>query len=284
MQVQERIPPYLPPRMQQWSPDTRVHGDLNNVFSREAFHNIQERGYQLGSLWLFNSEQKNYLNILEWYYTSGPHLAIEAEGDSPSRSSTLAESTRNLWMPPNVIHNEATHEENWGQLFDNDRLQNPLEVSTAAPLFRGSVLKHSDSVNVARDPISRSHWWDRSDGQGKNTHTSFLEPPTFHRNTVSFSDNMSGRSIIEKEHDHFDNAQTSFLEPPFYQNTDTFYDNMPSRSIIDEDQDHFDLMRSSNRSHTIYIGDLDEEQFNLPFDDIYSRHSTSPELDPSTLV
>ncbi|KAL8101166.1 autophagy-related protein 9-like [Apium graveolens] len=284
LQVQDRIPPYLPPRMQQWSPDTRVHGDLNNVFSREAFHNIQERGYQLGSLWLFNSEQKNYLNILEWYYTSGPHLEIKAEGDSPLRSSTVAESSRNLWMPPKMIHNEATHEENWGQLFDNDRSQNPLEVSTAAPLSHVSVLKHSDSVNAARDPISRSHWWARSDGQGMNAHTSFLEPPTFPRNTVNFSDSMSGRSIIEEEQDRYDNTQTSFLEPPtFYHNADTFYDNMSSRSIIDEDQDPYDLMRSSNRSHTIDIGDLDDGQFNLPFDDIYSRHSTSPELDPSNL-
>ncbi|WOG81745.1 hypothetical protein DCAR_0100896 [Daucus carota subsp. sativus] len=291
LRVQERIHPYLPPRMQQWSPETRVHGDLNNVFTREAFHNIQERGYQLGSVWLFNSELKNYLNILEWYYTSGPHLANEAERGSPSRSSNVAESTRFFWMPPDVRHNEATDEENWGQFFDNDRSQSPLEASTAAPLFHGSVLHHDDSVNTAEHPSSKSHWWARSDAQGNNRHTSFLEPPAFYRNTDTFHNNAQ-TSFLELPTFHrntnayYDNnPQTSFLEPPtFDSNPDTFDDNMFGSSIVQEDQDRSGSMRSSNRSHSIYIGDIDEGQFNLPFDDIYSRHSTSPELDPSNLL
>lgn len=250
LQVQERISsPYLPPRMQQWSPESQGNGDMNNVFSRETFHNIPERGYQLGSLWLFDSDQKNYLNILEWYYTSEPHLANEAERDAPLRSSNVAESTRNFWMSSLMINNEATHDENWGQLFDSERSQSHLEASTAAPLFHGSVLHHDDSINAAHHRSTRSHWWARSNAQGNNPQASFLEPP------------------------------------PFNRNTDDYYNNISDRSIIEEEQDHFELTRSHNRlSRTFYLDDYEGGQFNLPFDDIYSRHSTSPEPDPLNLV
>lgn len=249
LQVHERISsPYLPPRMQQWSPESRGHGDINNVFSGETLHNIPEMGYQLGSLWLFDSDQKNYLNILEWYYTSEPQLANEAERDAPSRSSNVAESTKNFWMSSPMIDNEATHDENWGQLFDSERLQSHLEASTATPLFHGSVLHHDDSINAAHYR-TRSHWWARSNAQGNNAQASFLEPPLFNRNT------------------------------------DNYYDNVSDRSIIEEEQDHFELTRSQNTlSRTFYLDDLDGGQFNLPFDDIYSRHSTSPEPDPLNFV
>ncbi|KAL8089157.1 hypothetical protein AgCh_038796 [Apium graveolens] len=249
LQVHERISsPYLPPRMQQRSPESRGNGDINNVFSGETFQNIPEMGYQLGSLWLFDSEQKNYLNILEWYYTSDTHPANEAERDAPSRSSNVAESTRNFWMSSPMINNEATHDENWGQLFDSERSQSHLEASTAAPLFCGSVLHHDDSINAAHYR-TRSHWWARSNAQGNNTQASFLEPP------------------------------------PFNRNTENYYDNISDRSIIEEEQDHFELTRSHNTlSQTFYLDDLDGGQFNLPFDDIYSRHSTSPEPDPLNLV
>ncbi|WOG87182.1 hypothetical protein DCAR_0206405 [Daucus carota subsp. sativus] len=239
LHVQERISPYLPPRMQQWSPESRGNVDINNVFTREAFHNIPERGYQVGSLWLFDSDQKNYLNILEWYYTSEPHPANEAERDAPSR---------NFWMSSSPIHNEATHDEDWGKIFDSERSQSYLEASPAASFFRGSVLDHDDSANAAH-LRTRSHWWDRSEAQGNNPQSSFLEPPTYNRNT------------------------------------DNYYDNISNRSIIEEEQDHSELIRSHNRlSRTFYLDDLEGGQFNLPFDDIYSRHSTSPEPDPLNLV
>lgn len=79
--------------------------------------------------------------------------------------------------------------------------------------------------------------------------------------------------------------QTSFLEPPvFNHNTNNYYDNFSERSLLEEHEQNLDWRGSQSR--TFYMDDLVGGDFDLPFDDIYSRHSEGPteNLDPSSLV
>lgn len=92
-----------------------------------------------------------------------------------------------------------------------------------------------------------SHWWARSRPQGADAQTSFLEPPNF-------------------------NCETNY-----------YYDNLSDRSL--EEQEHLDWRNSSRLSRTFLMDD-DGGNFNLPFDDIYTRHSQSSRenLDPADSV
>ncbi|XP_027150722.1 autophagy-related protein 9-like [Coffea eugenioides] len=92
-----------------------------------------------------------------------------------------------------------------------------------------------------------SHWWARSRPQGADPQTSFMEPPNFNRETSHYYDNLSDRSL--------------------------------------EEEDHLDWRNSSRLSRTFLMDD-DGGNFNLPFDDIYTRHSQSSRenLDPADIV
>ncbi|KAK3010815.1 hypothetical protein RJ639_011499 [Escallonia herrerae] len=205
LQGQGTRPAYLPPRMQQWAPNLRGQYEGNGFFSRDMPQNVPLGGYQLGSLWLIDSDQKNYPYILDWYYTSGPHHETENPRDVPSVSIDLAEGTpQDSWMPSNS-------RQNWGHLFE-DRLLSHMEASTSAPLFRGSVLQHHDTARA-----TSSHWWARNHPQGVEAQTSFLEPPNFNQNaTDNYFDNFSERSWEEQEH-HLDWRSSSYrLSQTFY--------------------------------------------------------------------
>ncbi|KAK3020929.1 hypothetical protein RJ639_046585 [Escallonia herrerae] len=192
LQGQGTRPAYFHPRMQQWAPNLRAQYEGNGFFSRDMPQNVPLGGYQLGSLWLIDSDQKNYPYILDWYYTSGPRHEAENPRDVPSVSIDLPEETpQDSWMPSNS-------RQNWGHLFE-DRLRSHMEASTSAPLFRGSVLQHHDTGNAAR--ATSSHWWARNHSRGVEAQTSFLEPPNFNQNaTDNCFDNFSERSWEEQEH------------------------------------------------------------------------------------
>ncbi|KAK2978705.1 hypothetical protein RJ640_026923 [Escallonia rubra] len=210
LQGQGTRPAYLSPRMQQWAPNLRGQYEGNGFFSRDMPQNVPLGGYQLGSLWLIDSDQKNYPYILDWYYTSGPHHETENPRDVPSVSIDLPEETpQDSWMPSNS-------RQNWGHLFE-DRLRSHMEASTSAPLFRGSVLQHHDTGNAAR--ATSSHWWARNHPQGVEAHASFLEPPNFNQNaTDNYFDNFSERSWEEQEQ-HLDWRSSSHrLSQTFYMN------------------------------------------------------------------
>lgn len=87
--------------------------------------------------------------------------------------------------------------------------------------------------NNAQDPTT-SHWWARSRPQVANLRTSFLEPPNFNRQTSHYYDNLSDRSL--------------------------------------EEQENLDWRNSSRLSRSFLMDDNGGD-FNLPFDDIYRRHS-----------
>ncbi|KAA8550764.1 hypothetical protein F0562_002448 [Nyssa sinensis] len=228
---------YSPPRMQQWTPNLRGQSDRNNFFRRETPHNIPGSGYQLGSMWLIDIDQKNYPYILDWYYTSRPHHATDNSRDVPSGPFDDAEEgARDFWMPSHWTRNEAAYVENRRHLFE-DRSQSHLEASTSAPLFQESVLQHQESSNMAH-PTS-SHWWARSHLHGVEPQTSFLEPPNFNCNTLNYYD-----------------------------------DNFLDRSLEEEEQ-HLDWRSSNRLSQTHFMDYLEMGELNLPFDDIYSRPSES---------
>ncbi|GFZ01545.1 autophagy 9 [Actinidia rufa] len=158
------------------------------------------------------------------------------------------EGSRDFWVPPpHLPQNEATYEENWSHLFE-DRSRSHLEASTSAPLLCESVLQHHDSSSVAHP--TKSHWWARSRPHGADPQTSFLEPPNFNHNIPN-----------------------------------NYYDHFSDRSLEEEEQ-HFDWRSSHGLSRTYYMNNLEGGEFNLPFDDIYSRPSESPSMnfDPTSSV
>nr|GEY04218.1 autophagy-related protein 9 [Tanacetum cinerariifolium] len=89
----------------------------------------------------------------------------------------------------------------------------------------------------------RSHWWARDGGRvGPGPQSSFLEPPNFNRDDYNdYHDNFSDRS--------FENNSQQFGQP-------------------------FDWGQSNGLSRTFYMDDTEGGgKFDLPFDDIYERHS-----------
>ncbi|KAK9282421.1 hypothetical protein L1049_005338 [Liquidambar formosana] len=225
---------YSPSGVWRGSPNLRGQGDRNNFFSREMSHNTLGTGYQLGSLWLIDVDQKNHPYLLDWYYTSRPCHATGNSRDVPTVPFEVSEEhPDDMWMPSNLTKNETRYEEYWGHHVE-DRLQSHLGASTSAPLFRESVLQHHDPADLAHP--TRSHWWARSSPHDIEAQTSFLEPPDFNRHTSNnHYDNLSERSIEEQEH-------------------------------------HLDWRDSRKLSRTTYMDGFEEEgELNLHFDDIYNR-------------
>lgn len=227
-------------RMQQWPPTLRGQGDPNSYFSRDTIPNISRSAYQLDCMWLIDPIHKNHPYILDWYHTSGHnhHTTIP-----PQEIESGQVDIEGVWDPPPVLgQGRVPYDENWGSFFDG-RAGSNMEPSTSAPLLRGSVLQHHDSGSVGQ--AGRSQWWTRggvgSRGVGPGPQTSFLEPPNFNRDDYNdFHDNISDRSFGEND-------------------------------------EQFDWRGENRLSRTFYMDDIEEGgKFDLPFDDIYERHSQSP--------
>ncbi|KVH94273.1 Autophagy-related protein 9 [Cynara cardunculus var. scolymus] len=242
LQEQGIRPGYISPnRMQQWAPSLRGQGDPNSYFSREnTSQNVSKSAYQLDCIWLIDPVHKNHPYILDWYYTSCHH-----HHDIESGTVEVDENMANVWDPPDLRPNQNQYDENWGSFFE-DRAGSNLEASTSAPLLHRSVLQHHDSGSMGQ--TGRSHWWARGgDGGGSRAvgpQTSFLEPPNFnHDDYDGHHDNFSNRSFEGEE---------------------------------EEDQ-QFDWRASNRLSKTFFMDDVEGGgKFDLPFDDIYDRHSESP--------
>ncbi|GMP90682.1 hypothetical protein CsSME_00041693 [Camellia sinensis var. sinensis] len=245
-------PAYAPPRMQQqWTTSWRGLGDRNSFLSREMPQNIPGTGYQLVSPWMIDADQKNYPYILDWYYTSRPHHATDNSRDVDRGPFEVAEEgSKDFWTPPHLPRNEATHEENCSNLFE-DRSQSHLEASTSASLFRESVLHHHDHDSSTTAHPTKSHWWARSRPHGLDAQTSFLEPPNFNQNA-----------------------------------SNNYHDNFSDRSLEEEEQ-QFDWKSFHRLSRSYGVDNLEGGEFNLPFDDIYNSgrpESPSVNFDPTSFV
>lgn len=233
---------YSPSKMWRGSPNFRGLGDRRNVSSREPTHNFLGTGYHLGSLWLIDADQKNHPYLLDWYYMSQPNRPT---GYSQDRALEPLEATEqhpgDYWTPSNLTQNEPKYEDYWGDHY-RDRTQSHLGASTSTPFFRDSVLRHHDSGNLPNP--TRSHWWARSGPDGGQLQTSFLEPPDFNNHS-----------------------------------TDNYQDNFSDR-ISEEQEQHLDWRNDRQLSRTTYMDDLEAGEFNLHFDDIYSRPPETPRINP----
>ncbi|XP_022727665.1 autophagy-related protein 9-like isoform X2 [Durio zibethinus] len=234
---------YSPGRLLRGSPlrdlHLRAYGDRNGLLSREMQQNIPGTGYNLGSLWLIDADQKNHPYLLDWYYTSRPHYVNSYRRDTATRPFEPAEQQHgDNWLRINITNSEARGEEYWPRHHD-DWSQSHLEASTSAPLFHESVLQHHDTNELAHH--TRSHWWARSGSHGAHSQTSFLEPPDFNH--------------YSPDHPH---------------------DNISERSVEEQDQ-ILDWRDSQRLSRTTYMDDLEAGgDVNLHFDDIYSRPPETP--------
>ncbi|KAI3905167.1 hypothetical protein MKX01_017413 [Papaver californicum] len=231
---------FLYPRNWQLNLNLRNQGNLGGV---------PITGYQLGSLWMVDSDQNNHPYLLDWYYTSRlPHTPNDSEDIPPPPSTTEVEHGRDIWRPYTQADTQAgpRFEQNWGLHPDEERAESQMEASTSTPLFRESLLQHHSKGHLER-PVE-NHWWARNGANsGVGPQASFLEPPTFnHQMLENIHENYSDRSSEEQE-----------------QRLDWRNSRMLSRTTyIEED-----------------IGDADED-FNLPFNDIYYTPSEETKMKP----
>ncbi|XP_051141905.1 autophagy-related protein 9-like [Andrographis paniculata] len=223
---------------------TQRHSPNLNSFLMLRNSNNFEYFHMLDSMWLINGEQRNCPYILDWYYTSNNH----DRGDDPrhAASTNHGEDTEDMWVPSNLPRHDAAYDyDKWDDTMFDDRVRSRLEESTAAPLFRESVLQHHDGIDSVR-PV-KSEWWARTRHRAPNQETSFLEPPNFFREpTPESNDHFSDRSLEDRQ--------------------------LP-----------FDDWRNSRAlSRTFYMDETDGGDFNLPFDDIYQSPPGSVAGDANT--
>lgn len=150
----------------------------------------------------------------------------------------------------NVSENESRFEEHWGELFKNDGSRNNLEASTSAPFFKESIFQHQ-GPNFLAQP-SKSHWWARSGPRTGAPHTSFLEPPDFGKQ-----------------------SSNDYL----------YHDNFSDRSLEEQDEQYLEWRGPRRLDRTTYMDEIDNVgEFNLLFDDIYSRPNETPAGEPDHII
>ncbi|KAJ1416581.1 Autophagy-related protein 9 [Sesbania bispinosa] len=235
-----------PPRMWRDSPNMGSNGDSNRFISRAMPYNTLATRNHLDSLWLTEANQNNHPYLLDWYYTSQPHDATLR--DVPLEPYGVAEDhSREYCMPTNLTQNEAGYEE-YSNEYHEDRASSHLGASTSAPIFREDLIQDQDYNELPH--TTRSHWWARSRPQDGQAQTSFFEPPDF-------------------------NHQTTYH----------YYDKFSDKVSEDQDQEqeqHFYWRDYNKLSRTTCTDDLEAGEFNLHFDDIYSRPPETPTVNPST--
>jgi autophagy-related protein 9 len=158
--------------------------------------------------------------------------------DGPPEPFEATEQHPGDYWMPSNLTQNEPRYEEYWRDHFEDRTQSHLGASTSTPFFQDSVLRHHDSSNLANP--TRSHWWARSGPHSAQPQTSFLEPPDFNRQTSNdYDDNLSERSSNEQRLDWRDDKKLS---------------------------------------RTTYMDDLEAGEFNLHFDDIYSRPPETPRI------
>ncbi|KAK7336854.1 hypothetical protein VNO77_17404 [Canavalia gladiata] len=237
--VHGNIHAFSPPRVWRGSPNMGSNGDRNRFISREMPYSTFVTGNHLGSLWLIEANQNNHPYLLDWYYTSRTRDADQRDDPLEPFGATEHHS-REYWMPSNLTQNETGYEE-FSYEYPEDRATSQLGASTSAPIFRESLIQGQICDELSH--TTRSHWWARSRPQGGQAQTSFFEPPDFnHKITYNYDDKFSDR--VSEDHDH---EQRLYLG------------------------DSHRLSRTTNT-----VTDLEAGEFNLHFDDIYSRPPETP--------
>ncbi|KAF7818411.1 autophagy-related protein 9 [Senna tora] len=160
-----------------------------------------------------------------------------------SRSRDADVRTEHHWMSSdNIRENEPVPGyEEYTREYCEDRAASPLGASTSAPIFRETVLQDQNCDEVPE--YSRSHWWARSRQHGGQTQASFFEPPEFNHQTYNYYDKVSEEGS---------DGQEQHLDWRDYQ--------------------------SHGLSRTTHTVDIEETDFQLHFDDIYSRPPQTPNV------
>ncbi|KAL2321035.1 hypothetical protein Fmac_030004 [Flemingia macrophylla] len=225
-----------PPRMWRASPNMGSNGDRNRFLSREMSDSTFVTGNHLDTLWLIEANQNNHPYLLDWYYTSRSHDANL--GNAPSEPFGVIERhSRDTWMPSTLTRTESGYEE-YSNEYQAGRAASHLGTSTSVPIFRENLIQ-DQSYNELSHP-TRSHWWARRNPQGGQIQTSFFEPPDFN------------------------------------QDTHNYYEKFSDRGSEDQDHEQHLYSRDSDRLSRTYTDDLGAGEFNLHFDDIYSRPPETP--------
>ncbi|CAI0385579.1 unnamed protein product [Linum tenue] len=195
------------PQLLRGSPlSLRSAEERNTTFSRGAPYYTAR--FQLDSLWLIDVDQKNHHPyLLDWYYMAQHHNSMNdntREEECTVQLDVNEQQIEDIWNPSNLAQGGVArydHEDYWGAQHVDDRLGSHLQASTSAPFFRESVIRHHDSTHGAVNP-GGSHWWSRSNLQGRQPQASFLEPPDFNRFARGNQfENLSERSMEEQEQD-----------------------------------------------------------------------------------
>lgn len=151
-------------------------------------------------------------------------------------------------MPSNLTRNEPEYEE-YVNTYHDDRTASPLGASTSAPIFKDSIIQDQDSND--RHHPTRSHWWARSHHQeGGHGQTSFFEPPNF-------------------------NHERAY---------NIYNDKLSDIGSENEDQEQEMYWSYHKSSHKEHIDDLESGEYNLHFDDIYSRPPVNSTVNPNTTI
>lgn len=152
--------------------------------------------------------------------------------------------SREYWMSSNITENEPGYEEYLGE-YREDRAASHLGASISVPIFRETLFEDRHANDLPGS--SRSHWWARGRPLGGQTQASFFEPPEFNRQTYNHYDRFSDRGS-------------------------------------DDQEQHLDWRDYHRLSRTTHTDDLEAGEFNLHFDDVYSRppETPTPTIKPST--
>ncbi|XP_073009610.1 autophagy-related protein 9 isoform X2 [Typha latifolia] len=201
---------YLPVRAWQCTPGLRGQGDqiIRRFVSRDAPYSsdgIYPVGYNSGSLWLINNEERTHPYLLDWYYTSPPLHPIEnTDGYPLSPEGAASRPARDIWPPLNKQLSEIEEDDIWEPCF-SDRHQSHLEASTSNALLRDDGLQQHDSGQQHVE----NKWWARPSLQPSEPHASFLEPPRFGNQNLgrhNFSHHSDDVSESMEEHEWNDSV------------------------------------------------------------------------------
>lgn len=230
-----------PPRMWAGSPETRASGLRNICKSRELPYKTYGVANQKGPSWVIDVDQNNISDLLDWYYTCGPHDATSSRDVPPAEpfERTRVPSTE-YWRSSNITENEAGYEE-YSKEYSEGRATSHLGASTSAPIFRETLLEDQNGNNLPAPNMS--HWWARS--RREQAEASFFEPPDFNHQTYNYHDKLSDRGS-------------------------------------DDQEQYLDWRDTHRLSRTTHTDDLEAGEFNLHFDDVYSRPPETPTVNPST--
>uniref|UniRef100_A0A0A8Y5I9 Autophagy-related protein 9 n=1 Tax=Arundo donax TaxID=35708 RepID=A0A0A8Y5I9_ARUDO len=156
--------------------------------------------YNLGPLGLLDTDQRIHPYILDWYYMCHPPHSDRAE--APQFEEAFIDTGVNT-SPPARETSEIEEVGNWDyELYD--RVQSQLGASTSSALFQNAPVKHHNTQEN-----SNSHWWAHAPAYSAGPQGSFLEPPEFGNQYMTYPHSSHHISEGSKEELEQSNSRSS---------------------------------------------------------------------------